>query len=315
VPAPRDPVPILNGSGEDIPSHAVVEPTGVVVDGAMTVRKPTVDGFRGVWVNTEGVIPTGQSGQATRLPGVTVLVDGSPAVGDEWGAQAGSWKLGDVGGGGFVINSAAVAGRVNAVRYGVRVVETVSGSGSGTDVNGDGVADRRAVFDQEQYRCENGQLAVYTRPVYQYLGSGLMSAGTTWTFDRYEGCCSCGDSGSGSGSGSGGGGTFPTCVGAPAALDWTSTSGDIGCLNGLSGTINQSGSTWSNGNNVTPPCSSDNGFSVTCTGDVWTASLDTNSGITMTLISQTSTSLTFQAVSTGAGTIPAGTATFVVVIP
>ena len=118
MPAPQDPVPILNGTDEDIPSHAVVEPTGVVVDGAMTVRKPTADGFRGVWVNREGVVPAGERGQATRLPGVTVLVDGEPAVGDEWGAQADSWKLGDVGGGGFVVNSEVVNGRVNAVRFG-----------------------------------------------------------------------------------------------------------------------------------------------------------------------------------------------------
>jgi hypothetical protein len=142
VPAPYDPVPVLNVSGEDIPSHAVVEPTGRVTDGAFEVRKPTRDGYRGVLVNGPGVIPTGQAGEAYAHPRVVVRVDGTPAVGEEWSAQAGSWGLGDTGGG-FIILTTAVDGRVNAVRYGV----SSGTSGSGADGGGGAGSLETITFD------------------------------------------------------------------------------------------------------------------------------------------------------------------------
>lgn len=109
-------------------------------------------------------------------------------------------------------------------------------------------------------------------------------------------------------------GTFPSCDDAPSTLDWSITSGDITCLNGLSGSITKSGSVWSNGNNISPPCSSDAGVTVSCVDGVWSGTVDSG-GVTCALISQTSTSLTFLIISDGAGTIAAGTATYVVVVP
>lgn len=209
MPAPRDPVPVLNVSGEDIPSHAVVEPTGERVDGAMCVRKPTRNGFRGVWVNGDGVIPAGKAGQATRHPGVVVLVDGSPELGEEWGSRAGSWKLHDVGGGGFIVNDdAPYDGRVNAIRYGVRDVDP-SGSGSGTDSDGDGTADRRLVGYNYDVSCSGGVLTKTRQPIYQFLGSGLSSYGG-WQTVGAIGCCECDSDpadGGPTGGGGGGGGT------------------------------------------------------------------------------------------------------------
>ena len=129
MPAPYDPVPVLNVSGEDIPSHAVVEPTGVITDGAFEVTKPTRSGNRAVLVNGPGTIPDGKAGQAYGHPRVVVRVDGDPTVGEEWGAQSGSWGLGDTRGG-FIVLTEAVDSRVNAIRFGAG---QEIGAGSGPD--------------------------------------------------------------------------------------------------------------------------------------------------------------------------------------
>jgi hypothetical protein len=108
----------------------------------------------------------------------------------------------------------------------------------------------------------------------------------------------------------------------PTSLNWVSTSADVACLNGLSGTLTRSGTgspyTWSGGgNNLSPPCGTDNGFTIACTSPsgAFVVTIDNNSGVVVTLISQTATSLTFEAVIDGSGPLPAGTAVFVVAIP
>ena len=126
MPAPYDPVPVLNVSGEDIPSHAVVEPTGVITDGAFEVTKPTRSGNRAVLVNGPGTIPDGKAGQAYGHPRVVVASDDEPErAGEEWGAEAGSWELSAGTPGGFVYLGGYAAGRGNWLRVG-------DGTGNGT---------------------------------------------------------------------------------------------------------------------------------------------------------------------------------------
>lgn len=323
MPAPYDPVPVLNVSGEDIPSHAVVETLDAFTDGAVHVTKPTRNGYRGVLVNGPGVIPTGQAGEAYAHPRVVAKVASEPtAVGEEWGAVEGEWHLGDVGGGGFLFIGGYADGRANWVRYGVRDVDpsgSYSGSGSGTDVDGDGTADRRLVGYNYDVACVGGVLQKSRQPIYQFLGSGLSSYGS-WESAGTVGCCECDDDPS-DGEPTGVGGTFPACDAAPTTLDWTCSSSDITCLNGQSGTITRSGAgspyTWSNGNNLSPGCSTDNGFSIACTSPsgAFTATVDNAAGATTFFVTQTATSLTFITISDGTGTLAAGSATFVVVIP
>ena len=108
-------------------------------------------------------------------------------------------------------------------------------------------------------------------------------------------------------------GGFPTCDGVTSDLDWVASSGDITCMDGLSGTITKSGSTWSAGNNISPPCASDTGFTMSCTSSKWTAELNnTAAGV---LIGQTSTSLTWMFNSPGTGGLAAGLVTIVVTLP
>lgn len=127
MPAPYDPVPVLNVSGEDIPSHAVVEPTGAITDGAFEVTLPTRSGNRAVLVNGPGVIPDGKAGQAYGHPRVVVASDDEPEqVGEEWGAQAGSWELAAGTAGGFVYLGGYAGGRGNWLRVG-------DGTGNGVE--------------------------------------------------------------------------------------------------------------------------------------------------------------------------------------
>lgn len=82
--------------GEAIPPFAVMAVLGVDDDGAVQVGLPTRDGQTDILVNGFAVIPRGGKGQATRDLPMTVLYDpstGTPAVGEIWGVEAGSWHL------------------------------------------------------------------------------------------------------------------------------------------------------------------------------------------------------------------------------
>lgn len=245
MPAPYDPVPVLNVSGEDIPSHAVVETLDAFTDGAVHVTKPTRTGYRGVLVNGPGVIPTGQAGEAYAHPRVVAKAAAEPdAVGDEWGAVAGAWHLDDVGGGGFLFIGGYADGRANWVRYGVRDVNP-SGSGSGTDTDGDGTADRRLVGYNYDVACVGGVLQKSRQPIYQFLGSGLSSYGS-WEAAGTVGCCEC-DSDPSDGGPTGGGASdgspFGICEDIPTTLRIDVTSSDS-CFDGLTTTATWNGVSW-----------------------------------------------------------------------
>ena len=102
-------VRVQNGSGEEIPPHAVMRiSSGDIVDGEMVivVGKPdTADLGKKHLVNGPfliGIDPTDE-GYATFLTdGGPVMVSGSPSTGDEWGPVDGQWHIA-TGGSGFHI--------------------------------------------------------------------------------------------------------------------------------------------------------------------------------------------------------------------
>lgn len=117
--------------------------------------------------------------------------------------------------------------------------DSASGSGSGSGSGDDGdEGTSRLVFYLETVNCEDGLLAVYKAPVYQY-DNMLIESGDP-VFDRYEGCCECDDQ-----SGSG----FPVpCCDEPAetlevAVAGPFTSGGANCI--ILGTLAWGGSSWS----------------------------------------------------------------------
>ena len=112
-----------------------------------------------------------------------------------------------------------------------------SGSGSGSGDGGD-EGTSRLVFYLETVNCEDGLLAVYKAPVYQY-DNMLIESGDP-VFDRYEGCCECDDQS--------GSGYPPPCCDEPAetlevAVAGPFTSGGANCI--ILGTLAWGGSSWS----------------------------------------------------------------------
>ena len=84
-----------NGAGETIPAFAVVRVTGSGTDDVYTAAKPDEDGqYAFVWGIHD--TPAGFVGTLTNdYPAYALYEsgDGAPAVGETWGAGAGSFKL------------------------------------------------------------------------------------------------------------------------------------------------------------------------------------------------------------------------------
>lgn len=124
-------------AGDEVPAFALVRVTGRDAAGVYTVAQPDTAGGP-VWVNSPVLIEAaaeGGGGAVTPTGPVDALyesADGTPAVGETWGAGAGSWKL-RKNKSGFVVVSAgdpdsgtcAVLPRASASGSGV--------TGSGTD--------------------------------------------------------------------------------------------------------------------------------------------------------------------------------------
>lgn len=104
------------------------------------------------------------------------------------------------------------------------------------------------------------------------------------------------------------GGGFAACADAPAVMSYSVVSD--GCLNGHTDTITEVAGPgdrdWEDDNGPSP-CSTDVGFTLRCTADVWTATYD---GQSLTLTGQTATTLTFQ--YTPVSPVTGTTATFTV---
>ncbi len=86
---------VYNTSGEQIPAFGLIRVTGADSVGVLQAAKPNADGQQ-VMVNGPVPIPVAAYGSATNdFPNYALYDtgDGTPAVGDTWGAGSGSWKL------------------------------------------------------------------------------------------------------------------------------------------------------------------------------------------------------------------------------
>lgn len=89
--------PALNAESADAPPFALVRVTGRDSAGVYTVAQPDTDGGP-AWVNSPLAIAADGAGGGAICPDGPVdalydPADGTPAVGETWGAGAGSWKL------------------------------------------------------------------------------------------------------------------------------------------------------------------------------------------------------------------------------
>lgn len=88
-------LPVENTGGEAVPSFGLVKVTGSGTNGVYEGGKPDGDGQH-VWVCGYGGIDAGNVGVVTNdFPAYALYEsgDGTPAVGETWGAGNGSWKL------------------------------------------------------------------------------------------------------------------------------------------------------------------------------------------------------------------------------
>lgn len=104
--------PALNTESEDAPPFGLVRVTGRDSAGVYTVAQPDTDGGP-AWVNSPLAIAADSAGGGAISPDGPVdalydSADGTPAVGETWGAGAGSWKL-RKGMAGFVVVGTADA--------------------------------------------------------------------------------------------------------------------------------------------------------------------------------------------------------------
>lgn len=110
-------LPADNTTTETIPNHGVARVTGVT-GGIFQLAKPDTDGDAYVVVVSDILIPPEKSGEVT-YDSVTIAAydpqDGTPAVGETWGAASGSWLL-RKNKAGFRIIGGAGNGLVNVVR-------------------------------------------------------------------------------------------------------------------------------------------------------------------------------------------------------
>jgi hypothetical protein len=86
---------VLNGAGEQIPAWGLVKISASDVAGVFTGQKPATDGER-VWIAAGMEINTDEQGSVTAdFPAWALYdeADGTPAIGETWGAGASSFKL------------------------------------------------------------------------------------------------------------------------------------------------------------------------------------------------------------------------------
>lgn len=135
-------MPADNGTSEAIPSHGLARVTGVT-NGVLQLAKPNADGDRYVVVVSDILVPPDKSGEVTYDPCVIAAydpADGTPAVGEQWGAASGSWRL-RKNKAGFRVVGGAGNGLVNVVResgggsltYDYREGTPLAGVSIGTD--------------------------------------------------------------------------------------------------------------------------------------------------------------------------------------
>jgi|GEM_PF-6412912 len=122
----------LNGQGSEIPGFALVRISAVDTSGVLTVAQPSADG-QDCYIAGPLPIVTAGYGLVTRSEPVYALydeADGTPALGEVWGAGASSYKL-KKGKPGFVIHGGHVDGRVLVRRCRITVRQNNAGTGVG----------------------------------------------------------------------------------------------------------------------------------------------------------------------------------------
>lgn len=100
---PQDPtsairwLPVVNTGSAPIPPYAVMRVSGIdSTTGYYQVGQPNADSMTEILINGPSAIPGSAEGQGHRSDPCTVLyetIDGTPAVGEDWGTESGSWKL------------------------------------------------------------------------------------------------------------------------------------------------------------------------------------------------------------------------------
>ena len=122
IPRPLDALrwfPAKNNNLAAIQPLSLVRVVSMDQDGAYTVDQPNADG-QDVWLTRELQIPSGKYGVITRdFPWWATYDqadDGDPAIGDVWGAAAGSWLLRKGKGGLLVVGVDTVNKRAMVVR-------------------------------------------------------------------------------------------------------------------------------------------------------------------------------------------------------
>ena len=85
---------VTNDSGEDLPAHAAVVVSSSDDAGGFSVTKPTIAGQH-VWISLRAALDGDETQAVNEFPVEALYdaADGVPAVGEIWGADAGSWKL------------------------------------------------------------------------------------------------------------------------------------------------------------------------------------------------------------------------------
>jgi hypothetical protein len=91
-------LPVKNANAAEAPAYALLRVTGIGTDGVVTVDQSDADDKDPTMllVNGPAKIPAGQYGQATVGQWERALYDtgdGTPALGEDWGAGNASWKL------------------------------------------------------------------------------------------------------------------------------------------------------------------------------------------------------------------------------
>lgn len=111
---------VVNTTNENAPGGALLRITGMTDDGVYQVAKPSADNQGQLLINGPIALLAGDQGIAafeTPFPAVYESGDGTPAIGETWGAKSGEWKL-RKGYTGFVILSTTNGnGLVDVVRY------------------------------------------------------------------------------------------------------------------------------------------------------------------------------------------------------
>lgn len=86
---------VYNAGSSPVPPFGVMRSTGLDADKVYTIDQPNADSMTEVFVNGDLPIAPGTYGEGTRSDPATVLIetaDGTPASGDDYGTQSGSWK-------------------------------------------------------------------------------------------------------------------------------------------------------------------------------------------------------------------------------